>query len=262
MFTSLCFGIEDHHPKEDPLASLEETNPWSFSLNLYLWLTGVDGDFSAGRISRSVDKNFIDIVDDSRRFPLGFMGRGEVHYKRFGLYVDGVWMDVDLKQKTGPRGFASAALKAEIGIMDYGAMYRLFGPPDLANWRSGAEGSFRLDLYAGGRTVWLENTVTPQRRPSVTTNKSFTVPLIGGRMFIDLSREWFVKIDGNAGGFGVGTVDFTGGVLGSVGYRADPFDVPVAIELGYKALFVDVSDQSVKTNATLNGPFLGVTAFW
>lgn len=81
-------------------------------------------------------------------------------------------------------------------------------------------------------------------------------------MFIDLNPEWFFKVDGNAGGFGVDTVDFTGGVQGSVGYRTDPFEMPVIIELGYKALFVDVSDQSVKTYATLNGPFLGVTAFW
>lgn len=255
----------DRGTHSDALSSVKESDPWSFDLMLYMWLPGINGDFTAGRLHRSVDENFIDIVDASHRFPLGFMGRGEAHYERLGLYVDGVWTDVDLKPKTGPLGFASVALKNQLGIMDYGLMYRLFGPPDLRNWQTGAVGSFgsfRMDLYAGGRTIWLENTITTLRRSSITVSKSFTAPLIGGRIFFDFSPEWFLKIDGNAGGFGADTVDFTGGVLGSVGYRADPFDVPVAIELGYKALFVEVSNKSVETNVTLNGPFLGVTAYW
>ncbi|MGR9106275.1 MAG: hypothetical protein ACU843_05015 [Gammaproteobacteria bacterium] len=257
----LCLAVEGT-AISDPLPSFEEANPWSLNLMLYMWLPGINGDFSAGRINRSVDENFIGIVDASHRFPLGFMGRGEVRYERLGLFVDGVWNDLDLKPKTGPGGFASIALKTQLGIMDYGVMYRLFGPADRINRQTWAERSYRLDLYVGARTIWLENTVVPQRLPSVTASKSFTVPLIGGRVLVDFSREWFIKIDGNAGGFGADTVDFTGGVLGSVGYRADLFEVPVSIELGYKALFVNVRNQSVETDATLNGPFAGVTAYW
>ncbi|MGH8550162.1 MAG: hypothetical protein ACRERU_16475 [Methylococcales bacterium] len=262
MFSAVCLAVEGG-ASTAALTSPAGANPWSFNLNVYLWLPGVNGGFSAGPVNRSVDENFIDIVDASHRFPLGFNGRFETRYERFGLYLDGNYFDLDLKPKTGPLGLASVGLKSQMGILDYGFMVRLLGPRDLANWQGEEAGeSFRLDLYAGGRTIWLDNTLTPQRLRSVSASKSFTSPVIGGRIFIDFSREWFVKIDGNVGGFGAQNVDFTGGILGTVGYRTSVFEVPIAIELGYKALRVDVSNKAIDTQATLNGPFLGATAYW
>ncbi len=256
MFSTVCLAVENSE------STATEAGPWAFNITLYMWLPGVDGNFSAGPVNRSIDKNFIDIVDASHRFPLGFMGRGEAHYDRFGLYLDGNWSDLDLKPKTGPGGVASVGLKTQMGILDYGVMYRLFGPPDLANWQDETGGSCRVDLYTGARTIWLDNTLTPQRLRSVAASKSFTTPVIGGRIFIDFSRDWFVKIDGNVGGFGADNIDFTGGLLGSVGYRTSVFDLPIAIELGYKALRVDVINKAIDTQTTLNGPFLGATAYW
>jgi hypothetical protein len=238
-----------------------EAKPWAFNLELYMWLPGVNGNFSAGRLHQSVDKNFIDIVDASHSFPLGFMGRFEARYERFGLYLDGNWFQLDFKRKTGPLGYASASLDTEMGIMDYGVTYRISGPPDLASW-SGTASSNRLDVYVGARTLWLDNTITPQRLPRVSGSKTFTSPVLGGRLFVDFARDWFMKIDGNVGGFGADHVSFTGGILGSLGYRTTVFDVPTAVELGYKALKVDVSHKSVDTNALMDGPFLGATMLW
>ncbi len=262
MFSVVCLADEGGEITTEP-ALRAGASPWSFNVNIYMWLPGVNGDFSAGPVSRSVDANFIDIVDASHRFPLGFNGRFEARYERFGLYLDGNYFDLDLKPKSGPRGFASVGLETQMGILDYGVMYRVLGPRDLANWQDEAVGeSFLLDLYTGARTIWLDNTLEPQRLRSVSASKSFTSPVIGGRIFIDFSREWFVKIDGNAGGFGADNVEFTGGILGTLGYRTSVFDQPIAIELGYKALRVDVSNKAIDTQATLNGPFLGATAYW
>lgn len=237
-------------------------NPWAFNLELYTWLTGVNGKFSAGPLNESVDKTFIDIVGASHSFPLGFMGRFEARYERFGLYLDGNWLQVDLKPKTGPLGFASAALDSEIGILDYGLMYRVSGPPDLANWNGAAGTSNRLDVYVGGRTIWLDNTITPEPLPGASASGTLTAPVLGGRIYVDFGRDWFIKADANIGGFGADNVEFTGGLLGSLGYRTTVFDLPTAIELGYKALRLDVGEAAVRTRATLNGPFLGATAFW
>lgn len=236
-------------------------SPWSFNLELYLWLVGVDGKFSTGRLSRSVDKNFIAIVDASDRVPLGFMGRFEARYEDFGIYLDGNWLNVNLKPKSGPYGYTSAALDSNVGIMDYGVMYRVAGPADLANW-SGVASRNRLDVYAGARTIWLDNEISPQRFASVSSSKTMTVPVLGGRIQVDFGRDFFVKADGNFGGFGVANVGFTGGLLGSLGYRTTLFDVPTAIELGYKALRLDVENNAIRAQTTLNGPFLGATAYW
>jgi len=49
------------------------SSPWGFNLTTYLWLPGVDGSFSAGQRTGSVDVNFIDVAGKSRRVPPGFM---------------------------------------------------------------------------------------------------------------------------------------------------------------------------------------------
>lgn len=250
-------------PAESPAPTAPaEASPWAFNLEMYMWLVGVDGKFSAGPLNKSVDKNFIDIVNASHSLPLGFMGRFEARYERFGAYLDGNWLQVDLKRKPEPFGKSSLAVDSEMGILDYGVMYRLFGPPDLANWQGSSGASNRLDLYAGARTIWLDNTLSPQGLPKVSTSVTLTSPVVGARTYVDFGRDFFMKIDGNVGGFGVDNVSFAGGILGSLGYRARLFDLPTAIELGYKALKLDVSQKSVDTNVLMNGPFMGVTAFW
>ena len=244
-------------------------NPWAFNLTLYMWLAGVNGNFKAGPISQSVDKNFIDIVDNTRQFPLGFMGRFEAHYERLGFYLDGNYMDLNFKPKFER---LSKGVDSELGILDYGMAYRVLGPsaaelPEAlgkknANW---------LEVYAGGRTIWLDNSVdlkepfgNPRGGPrSFSASKSFTSPVIGGRFMVGFTPHWFVLVDGNIGGFGAQDVKFTGAVLGALGYRMSLYDIPLSVEAGYKALRYNVDNGgSIETNATLNGPFVGLTGYW
>jgi len=73
--------VSAYTPKSPDLDKPVGTSPWGFNLTAYLWLPGIDGSFSAGQRTGSVDVNFIDIVDKSRRVPLGFMGHFEAHYE-------------------------------------------------------------------------------------------------------------------------------------------------------------------------------------
>jgi hypothetical protein len=237
-------------------------NPWAFNLTLYMWLPGADGTFSAGPLSKSVDVSFIDIAEKLRNFPLAFMGRLEGHYERFGLYVDGNYVDLDFEPRF-ERGI-SKGLSSQLGIMEYGAMYRLFGAPaaeQVGHWAEKTR-SNGLEVYAGGRTLWLDNQIEFRGIASASASKSFTSPLVGGRFTVEFSPEWFVLVDGNGGGFGVDDIDFAGAVLGMVGYRTTLFSVPASVELGYKALRLDVSKQVIETSVTLSGPFLGLTGYW
>lgn len=265
---SLAVGAVENStaaPQEKPAY----VNPWAFNLTLYMWLPGVNGDFSAGPVSRSVDENFVDIVDDSHRFPLGFMGRFEAHYDRWGFYLDGNYMDLDLKPKFEQ---ISKGLESELGVMDYGLAYRIFGPSAAAMPDAlGKKNTNGLEVYAGGRTLWLENSIdlkSPLGNPlggqrSFSASKSFTSPLIGGRFAVNFTPRWFVLVDGNVGGFGADDVKFTGAIMGVLGYRMTLFDTPVSLEGGYKALRYNVDNGgSIKTNATLDGPFVGMTGYW
>lgn len=148
--------------------------------------------------------------------------------------------------------------------MDYGVSYRLFGSPAseaIAHWDEKSRSNI-LDIYAGGRTIWLGNEVEFKGVGSASGSASFSSPVIGGRIVAEFLPKWFVLLDGNVGGFGVDNVNFTGSVLGAVGYRTSLFGVPSSVEAGYKALNLDVDSGAVAADVTLNGPFIGLTGYW
>jgi hypothetical protein len=237
-------------------------NPWAFNLTLYGWLPGVDGDFSAGRFSKSVDTSFIDIAEELRNFPLAFMGRLEAHYERLGLYVDGNYMDLDFEPRFD-QGI-SKGLSSQLGIMEYGVMYRLFGAPAtelVGHWAEKTRSNM-LEVYAGGRTIWLGNQIEFRGIGKASSSESLTSPLIGGRFTVEFSPEWFVLVDGNGGGFGVEDIDFAGSVMGMVGYRTSLLGVPASLEAGYRALRLDLKKRLIETNVTMSGPFIGLTGYW
>jgi hypothetical protein len=247
-------------------ADAAPASPWGFNLSTYLWLSGAKGSFSSQKDTSTFDLSFIDIVDKSRRVPLGFMGRFEAHYDRFGFYLDGNYLNLQIKPVLGRIG---SGVDSEMGIMDYGLMYRIFGA--TAAEIPGLQGKKRpnaLDVYAGARTLWLGNSATiagPAGLISHTSSsgQSFTSPVIGGRAIVDFTPTIFVLADINIGGFGAQSVDFTGGVLGMVGYRMSFFGYPASLEAGYKALRYQVDKGGpTATNATLNGPFIGFTGQW
>jgi hypothetical protein len=237
-------------------------DPWAFNLTLYMWFPGLDGNLSAGPLSESVNLTFIDIARKLRSFPMAFNGHLEAHYDRLGFYLDGNYMGLDFKPRFDR---VSEGLSTELGIMDYGASYRLFGSPAseaVAHWNEKSRSNM-LDIYVGGRTIWLGNELESSRRGNFSGSKSFTAPIIGGRIIAEFLPKWFLMLDGNVGGFGVDNVNFTGSVLGSVGYRTRLFGVPSSVEAGYKALKVDVgSGGAVAADVTLNGPFVGLTGYW
>jgi hypothetical protein len=132
-------------------------NPWAFNLTAYLWLPGVYGDFSAGPFNKSSNPSFIDIAGRMRNFPMAFNGHFEAHYERLGFYLDGNYFGMDFRPLLD-QGY-SKGLSTRLGIMEYGASYRLFGPSALqrvAHWDEKSSSNI-LDLYAGGRTIWLDN---------------------------------------------------------------------------------------------------------
>jgi hypothetical protein len=253
-------------PKTPDLDKPVGTSPWGFNLTTYLWLSGIEGTVTAGQRTGSVDANFIDIVGKSRRVPLGFMGHFEVHYERFAFYIDGNYINLKLNPTFGR---ISEGIDTELGLMDYGLMYRIFGAKASENRHyQGKKRPNLLDVYLGARTLWLDNGVSLSGplgliQLSSSTSHSFTSPLIGSRIAFDLTPNWYVMTDFNFGGFGVQSVDFTGSILGLVGYRTTAFDLPISLEAGYKALRYQVDRNGpTATSATLNGPFIGLTGYW
>jgi hypothetical protein len=237
-------------------------NPWAFNLTLYMWFPGLDGNFSARQLSDSFNLSFIDIADKLSSFPMAFNGHFEAHYERLGFYLDGNYMGMDFEPRFDR---VSNGSSVHLGIMDYGVSYRLFGSTaseSIAHWEEKARSNI-LDIYAGGRTIWLGTQVDSKFNGSASANSSSTVPVIGGRIVAEFLPKWFLLLDGNVGGFGADNVNFTAEALGAVGYRTTLFGVPSTVEAGYKALNMDVDKSaSAAINATMHGPFVGLTGYW
>jgi hypothetical protein len=236
-------------------------DPWAFNLTLYMWFPGLDGNFSAGPLDDSISLSFIDIADKMSSFPMAFNGHFEAHYERLGFYLDGNYMGMDFEPHFD---HISKGSSLELGIMDYGVSYRLFGSPAserIDRWEE-KSGTNILDIYAGGRTIWLGTEVEFKGIGSSSGSSSFSVPLIGGRIDAEFLPKWFMLLDGNIGGFGADNVNLTWSALGAVGYRTTLFGVPSSVEAGYKALNLDVDSGAVAADVTLNGPFIGLTGYW
>ena len=236
-------------------------NPWAFNLNAYLWLPSVYGDFTAGPFNKSADPSFINLMQHQRNFPMAFNGHFEAHYERLGFYLDGNYFGLDFRPLRD-EGY-SKGLSTRLGIMEYGASYRLFGSSAserIAHWDEKSRSNI-LDIYAGGRTIWLGNEAE-FGGVSASSNASVSVPLVGGRVIVDFSPKWYITLDGSIGGFGVDNVSFSGSALGTVGYRTTLFDVPASVEAGYKALSVNVDKPVLTADIIMHGPFLGLSGYW
>ena len=48
-------------------------DPWAFNLTLYMWFPGLNGDFSAGPLTESLDLSIIDIAGKLRSFPVALV---------------------------------------------------------------------------------------------------------------------------------------------------------------------------------------------
>lgn len=237
-------------------------DPWAFNLTMYMWFPGIDGNFSARQFDDSFSLSFIDIADKMSSFPMAFNGHFETHYERLGFYLDGNYMGMDFEPRFDR---ISKGSSMELGVMDYGVSYRLFGSTAseaIAHWDEKSRSNI-LDIYAGGRSIWLGNEIEYKGVGSASGSSSFSVPVIGGRVAAEFLPKWFLLLSGTVGGFGVDNVNFTGSVIGAVGYRTSLFGVPSSVEAGYKALNVDVNRSGVvSADVTLNGPFVGLTGYW
>ena len=150
-------------------------DPWAFNLTLYMWFPGVNGDFSARQNSDSINLSFIDIADKLSSFPMAFNGHFEAHYERLGFYLDGNYMSMDFEPHFDR---ISKGSSLDLGIMDYGVSYRLFGSPAserVAHWDEKSGGTNILDIYAGGPLPfgWAPRSITnisvalPPTRPAL-----------------------------------------------------------------------------------------------
>jgi hypothetical protein len=243
---------------------VESSGPddWQFTVIPYIWMIGVEGELTAKGVASDVDIGFDDILD-----ALDF--GGEVHLEaqkgRWGVFLDPTYLKLSAdKDVSSPRGILSADIDVdvEVWLVEFGGFYRVIENP-VGN---DASRFVAFDVLAGARYMYLETKVDLTGAGPLGVHiegderKDWIDPIVGGRVFYDVTEKVSVGLRGDIGGFGVGnSSDFAWNILAAIGYDINQ---NMTLWAGYRHLDVDYDDGSGSDlfvlDAEISGPIVGL----
>ena len=209
----------------------------------YLWFSGLNGNVGAGGFVAPVSVSFSQVID---QLNIGLMTALDVRRKRIGLFTDLIFMSLSSDQKTTPilPSYLGFTANAKELIVDPELYFRLIDKE---------RGS--IDAIGGARYWHLNNSLdflpvdTTQAPITVGQTQTWIDPVLGARFRLNLSKGFFVNINGDAGGFGVGS-QLTYQTYAGVGKE---FKKKFSVLLGYRYLFVDYKSGGFLYDVHMNG---------
>ncbi len=233
-------------------AQLAEKSNWAVQATPYLWAASIKGTVSPFKRAPSMDieKPFKDIVDN-----LNFGGFLDIwaRHNRYVFSSDIMYVSTTDSHSIGalPVIGPTPGLSADVDTRQFSASlkagYRVYDTPDLT-----------VDLLAGARLWRISNDVTVRYASySVKHGERFgwVDPLIGLRVFYNISPKLSLHAQADVGGAGVGAKK-TWQALATANYA---FTKHLSASIGYKALGVDYRSGGHVFDTRLRGPVAGLT---
>jgi hypothetical protein len=222
---------------------LEKSENWKSFLSLYGWLPAITGDVKVKGLESDLDISYSDVLSNLDIFVMG-------HYEGFkghwGIMVDGMYARVEA-EKEHPQGAVPGRrqLKFTQSLVELAIPYRMSWNPVVA------------DVFIGGRYNYINMEISV---PSIPVKKddtlAFVDPIVGGRVFIPLSKSWYLGLRGDIGGFGLGNAsDLALNGNAFFNWQASPV---FSVQLGYRALYMKYNEGENEWNGTQHGPWLGL----
>jgi hypothetical protein len=236
-----------------PSAQEPERSGWTFTIAPYFWALAVDGDVGVGNVSTNVDVSFSDIA---QHLTFGAMFLSEARKDRLAFFFAPLYARLGDRSNPGP---FSVDVDADMAVIGAGVSYR------VVEWNldSSGEGPSRkvwIEPLAGARYTYLRaeaNVSGPfSLNPNADKDRDWVDPIVGLSAGIDLTKHWALTVEGDIGGFGVGS-DFTWNALGLISYQTSVFGVDTRFGAGYRALSWDYDHDNFKWDVVLYGPFAG-----
>ena len=245
---------------ESPVrAGDSEGDGWEFKAAPYIWAVSLDGDMTVKGNTVAVDVNIIDIIKESDSI-FALEGYFEARKGRWGGFIDGTYADLSMGGNVGP---LSTDVDFTYWLVDFAAFYRV-GTWSLGGASDGSGQDLSLEVLAGGRYTAMDvelDISTPGPSTVVDKRQDWVDPIVGGRVFLDLTDDLSLVFRGDIGGFGVGS-DFTWNVAGLLFYDFDLFGRDASVVAGYRVLDQDFEDGSGANkfayDMTTHGPVLGM----
>jgi hypothetical protein len=220
----------------------EEASKWTFEVTPYLLMPGIFGDMAIGPVNRPVDVSF-DKIWHNLEFTA--MGTVRVGYDRWALTTDVIYLGVGGTKDLG------------VGSRDVLLGY------DFEQWMVEPTLSYRVcrgfEVLAGARYNNINAEINGPLRRDPTGTQAWWDPIVGANLSLPLGKGFSFNVQGDIGGFGVGS-DLTWQAYPNFGWQFAKWG---SVQAGYRFLYMDYETGSglsrFKYDVTYRGPQVGVT---
>ena len=222
---------------------IEKSDQWKSFLSIYGWANIVNGDVKVKGVESDINNNFDDFWSNTKFF---FGAHYEGFKGHWGLMLDGFYNSFEV-EKDHPGGALPGRrqMKFNQTFVELAIPYRLTWNPVVA------------DVFIGGRYNHIYGEIGI---PSIPLKKddtlAFVDPIVGGRVFIPMSKTWFFGLRGDIGGFGIGNASDL--ALNGSAFFNWQITQPLSMQFGYRALYMKYNEGENEWNATQHGPWLGL----
>lgn len=214
----------------------------SAQVTVYGWMAGATGKFRpfAGAPTLSFDNSFGEVLAD---LDAAFFANALVRRDRFVAMADVSYAALS-REGLVPPGIPASGKVSQLAITT------------LAGARVEDNAAVSVDLLAGARLWNLDGRISaPLVGVAVAPDKTFVDPIIATRINAQVAPRLSALIQGDLGGFGVGS-DLTYQVTGTLNYRvSDRF----FISAGWRHLHLDYASGGTRFEGSQTGPLLGIT---
>jgi hypothetical protein len=187
---------------------------WQFTLEPYLMLPSMDGRSSVGPVDVRVSTSPADIF---RNLNWGIMGLAELNNGRFGILLDGTYMNLET-----PRDRLLDSIGGHQGAYSVMALARI---------------DSNAEVYAGARIndIGVRLSATGPLGVARTASRSVTWvdPIVGMRVNLPFSSTTDLTVMADVGGFGAAS-DITVQAWPSLGFRLSN---ALRAKLGYRLVY-------------------------
>lgn len=230
---------------------------WRFLVAPYAWLPWISGDMTIKGQDVAVSTKPDELL---KILQAVFQVHAEAAKRNWAFMVDYTYLKLkDPLDYTSPRGVpVNGNMTTKMTLVDFGVYYKF-----LNTYIDGRPNSLiSLEALLGGRYMSLHNSLNLNIMPERSAGKSWTDPIIGGRMHYMINQFWSAVMDGDIGGFGVGShFTWSARLLGIYNFNKN-----VGLALGVRALGINYSSgqgsNRFRMDTTEYGPEAGITIRW
>lgn len=220
-------------------------------VGVYGWMAGMDSRTTTDGTTLDADLSFAEILE---QLDAGFMGDAGIAWDGWTLDARVMYIRMgegaEIATRVGP-----LAIDTEVEqTMAWLAFGRDVICRDVA-WGA-CPGRFTLNVFAGVRYYAADVRVTAANVGTFSQSNDWWDPLVGARAGWDVTPRLAVGLEGDVGGFGVGS-DLAWHLRAGLEYRLSPRWV---LHAGYNVVAWDYEDGSFAWDATLYGPYVGLEA--